>query len=115
MSRGEWRKEIYIFFVDAVKCFDKLWLLNYIRELKKLRYNKSDLEVLCKLNETMQVKIKIPYGDTKNIKVREMLKQGTIHGTIMCCALTGKVNEIAKKVICNLYGNKEKGVSVFMD
>ena len=63
----------------------------------------------------MQVKIKIPYGDTKNIKVREMLKQGTIHGTIMCCALTGKVNEIAKKVICNLYGNKEKGVSVFMD
>ena len=71
------KSNTYIFFADAVKCFDKLWLRDCIIELAKLGYSKNDLEILYKLNETAQVKIYTPYGDTENIEIKEVVKQGT--------------------------------------
>ena len=108
------KSNTYIFFADAVKCFDKLWLRDCIIELAKLGYSKNDLEILYKLNETAQVKIYTPYGDTENIEIKEVVKQGTTDGSIMCCASTARVNEIGEKVICK-YGNIEIGMPVFMD
>ena len=80
----------------------------------KLGYNKNDLEILYKLNETAQVKINTPYGDTENIEIKEMVQQRTTHKPIMCCALAARVNGIGEKVICK-YGNIEIGMPVFMD
>ena len=34
------KRNTYIFFVDAVKCFDKLWLEGYLIKLAKLRHKK---------------------------------------------------------------------------
>ena len=99
------KRNTYVFFVDAITCFDKLWLQDCIIELAKLGYNKNDLEILYKLNETVQVKINTPYGDTENIEIKEVVKQGTTYGPIMCCASTARVNEIGEKVICK-YGNR---------
>ena len=84
-----------------------------IIELAKLGYSKNDLEVSYKSNETSQVKINTPYGDTENIEIKEVLKQGT-YGPIMCCASTVRVNEIGEKVIYEC-GNIEIGMPVFMD
>ena len=98
MSREEQRKETHIFFADAVMCFEKLWLQYCIIELEKLGNNKNDLEILYKLNETVQVKINAPYVDTKYIKLRELLKQETTYRPIICCISTAKVNEIVEKV-----------------
>ena len=79
----------------------------------KIRVQQNDFEIY-KLNETAQVKINTPYGDTENIEIKEMVKQGTTYGPIMCCASTAKVNEIDEKVICK-YGNTETGMPIFMD
>ena len=62
----------------------------------------------------MQVKINTPYGDTENIEIREVVKQGTTYGLIMCCTSTAKVNEIGEKIICK-YGNIEIVMPLFMD
>ena len=35
-----------MFFADAVKCFDKLWLQDCIIELAKLGYSKNDLDII---------------------------------------------------------------------
>ena len=102
-----------IFFADGVKCFDKLWLQDCIIELAKLGCNKNDFEIY-KLNETAQVKINTPYGDTENIEIKEVVKQRTTYGPIMCCASAAKVNEIGEKVICK-YGNMETSMPIFMD
>ena len=32
------KRKTHIFFADAVQCFDKLWLQDYITELAKLGY-----------------------------------------------------------------------------
>ena len=66
------------------------------------------------MNETAKVKINTPYGDTENIEIKEVVKQGTTYGPIMCCASTAEVNEIDEKVICK-YGNIEIGMPFFMD
>ena len=108
------KSDIYTFFADAYKRFDKLWLQDYIIELAKLGYSKNDLEILYKLNEVAQVKINTPYRDTENIERKEVVKQATTYGLIMCCASTATVNEFGEKVICK-YGNIEIGIPVFMD
>ena len=105
------KRNTYVFFADAVKCFNKLWLQDCITKLAKLGYNKNDLEILYKLNETAQVKINTPYGDIEDIETKEV---GTTYGPIMCCASTARVNEIGEKVICK-YGSIEIGMPVFMD
>ena len=61
------------------------------------------------MNETVQVKINTLHGDTENIEIKEVVKQGTTCGPIMCCASTARVNEIGEKVICK-YGNIEIGM-----
>ena len=33
----------------------------------------------------------------------------------MPCAITAKITKIGEKVICNLYGNIEIGIPIFMD
>ena len=40
------KSSTYIFFADAVKCFDKLWLQDCIIELAKLGYSKNDLDII---------------------------------------------------------------------
>ena len=108
------KSKTYMFFADTVKCFDQLWLQDCMIELAKLGYNKNDLEILYKLNETAQFKINTPYGDTENIETKEVVKQGTTYGPIMCCASIARVIEIGEKVICK-YGNIKIGIPVFMD
>ena len=108
------KSNTYVFFADAGKSFDKLQLQNCIIELAKLGYLKNDLEILYKLSETAQVKINTQYGDTENIEMKEVVKQGTTYRPIMCCASLTRVNEIGEKVICK-YGNVEIGTPVFMD
>ena len=67
----------YIFFADVVKCFDKIWLQDCIIELAKLGFSRDHLEILYILNETEQMKTNRLYGDTENIEIKEMVKQGS--------------------------------------
>ena len=40
-----------LFFADAVKCFDKLWLKDCPIELKTLGYKHNDLKILYEMNK----------------------------------------------------------------
>ena len=62
----------------------------------------------------MQVKINTPHGNTKNIEIKEVAKQGVSYGPIMRCASTTRVNETGEKVTCK-YDNIEIDMSGFMD
>ena len=37
-------------------------------------------------------------GQTESISIKEIVKQGSIFGPIMCCATTSKVNNIGEIV-----------------
>ena len=108
------RLNTYLSFADAVKCFDKLWLKDCRIELKTLGYKHNDLKVLYERNTRSKVTINTPLGETGNIEIEEIVKQGTKYGPAMCCATTARVDDIGEKVCCK-YGHTEMRMPVFMD
>ena len=73
------RLNTYLFFADAVKCFDKLWLKDCLIELKTLGYKHNDLKILYEMNKRSIVTINTPFGETGNIEIEEIVKQGTTY------------------------------------
>ena len=104
----------YMFFADDVKCFDKLWLKDCLLEMYNLGYDSNTLKILYEMNKETDVIIKTPVGNTDNMQVKEVLKQGTIFGPIMCCTETSTVNSIGEEVKYR-YGKINIRMPVFMD
>ena len=102
----------YVFFPDAVKCFDKLWLKDFLLEMCNLGYDPNTLKSLYEMNKEIYVIIRTPVGNID--KVKEVVKQGTIFGPIMCCAETSTVNSTGEQVKYR-YGKINVGMPVFMD
>ena len=64
----EGKKKIYLLFPDAVKCLEKLWLGNWIIEVKAIGYKNINLTMLYKLNKTTDLIFKTPFGETKQYR-----------------------------------------------
>ena len=79
-----------------------------------LGFDPNTLKILYEMNKETDVIIKTPVGNTDNIQVKEVVKQGTIFGPIMCCAETSTVNSIGEEVKYT-YGKINIGMPVFMD
>ena len=86
------KNKICLFFVDAKKCFDKLWLKDCLIETYYLGYSPGTFRSLYEINKTSNIIVLTPIGKTSNITVEEIAKQGTIFGPIMYCASTSRVN-----------------------
>ena len=87
------KKNIYMFFGDLVKCFDRLWLKDCLIDLRNAGAREREIRMLYKLNEEAGFKVKTPAGTTKtDISVKEIVKQGSVFGTKLCCASTGTIN-----------------------
>ena len=97
-----------------LKCVDKLWLKDCLLEMYNLGYDPNTLKILYEMNRETDVIIKTQVGNTDNIQIKEVVKQGTIIGPIMCCAETSTVNSIGEEVKYR-YGKINIGMPVFMD
>ena len=86
------KKPVYIFFADLVKCFDRLWLKDCIIDLNECGMRERELRMIYKMNKEARIKIRTPAGETEEIKIEEIVKQGTIYGQKLCCSSTGKIN-----------------------
>ena len=53
----------YMFFADAVKCFDKLWLKDCLLEMYNLGYDPNTIKNLYEMNKETDVIIKTPVGN----------------------------------------------------
>ena len=104
----------YMFFADAVKCFDKLWLNDCLLEMYNSGYDPSTLKILYEMNKETDVIIRTPVGNTSKIQVKEMVKQGTIFGPIICSVETFTVTSFGEEVKYR-YGKINTGMPVFMD
>ena len=80
----------------------------------KLVYGPNTLKILFEMNKETDVMIRTPVGNTENIQIEEVVKQGTIFGPIMCCTETLTVNSIGEEVKYR-YGKINIGMPVFID
>ena len=104
----------YMLFADAVKRFDKLWLKDCLLEMYNLGYNPNTLKNLYEMNKETAIIIRTPVGNTDNIQVKKVVKQGTIFGFTMCCAETSTVKSNGEELKYR-YGKINIGMPVFMD
>ena len=74
----------YMFFADAVKCFDKPWLKDCLLEMYVLGYDPNTLKILYEMNKETDIIIRTPVGNTDQIQVKEVVKQDTILGPVSC-------------------------------
>ena len=44
-------KNTYLFFADAEKCFDKLWLKDCLIEMEEMGYNRNYMKMLHEMNK----------------------------------------------------------------
>ena len=84
----------FMFFADAVKCSDKLWLNDCLLEMYNLGYDPNTLKIFYEMNKETDIIIRTSVGNTENIQVKEVVKQDAIFGPSMCCAETSTVNSI---------------------
>ena len=111
-----------MFFSDAVKCFDKPWLKHCLLEMYNLGYDPNTLKILYEMIKETNIIIRTPVGNTDNIQVKEVVKQGTIFGPIMCRNHPQKhppiyvetVNSIGEEVKYR-HGKINTGMPLYMD
>ena len=70
------RKDTYILFADAEKCFDGLWLSDACNELGKIGFPEED-ELIRKMNSKAIVTFDTPVGFTNRITLHNIVMQGT--------------------------------------
>ena len=56
------KNKTYLFFADAKKCFDKLWLKDCLREMYNLGYSTGTIRSLFEINKTSNIIVDIPAG-----------------------------------------------------
>ena len=95
----------YIFYADAEKAFDKLWLQDSVIELWKSGTHIRDAVMVKKMNEEARITVKTPVGDTQEIVAKSIVRQGTVYGPQLCGVSMARVNDIGKDII-TFYGPK---------
>eukprot|EP00794_Sanderia_malayensis_P004142 gene4142-4695_t len=72
-------KDLYIFFGDLEKCFDKLWLRDSIVELWKTGMPAIETYSVYLRNKIACAVIETPVGVTQCIEFNEIVRQGTVY------------------------------------
>ena len=88
----------YIWFGDAVKCFDKLSLEDCTKELGRM-VGWDEAVLIYEMNKYGRAVIETPIGRTEEIEIEGRVKQGTIFGPKLCSITTDKVNTVGQKSI----------------
>ena len=92
----------FIIFADAEKCFDKLWLNDACNELFKIGVPPEEIELIQNMNTNANIYIDTAVGMTEKIQIKEVVRQGTIMGPILCTVETDKINAIGETSITNI-------------
>ena len=89
------KRKTYIIYADAEKCFDKLWLQDCLIDLYQIGMRAKEISLIYKMNKNIQVVIDTPVGRTEVFNTEDVVKQGTIFASQLCCSSTGKVNSLS--------------------
>ena len=115
-SNSRLNKRTYCYYADAYKCFDRLWLKDCLIELWKAGMREREVLMIYKMNERAKITIETPAGDTNEIVVHEIVRQGTVFGPKLCCVSTQAVNHISgKRVSSYITPELDIGVPVYVD
>ena len=80
---------------DAEKCFDKLFAKECFNDMSDNGFKNDKLPLLYKENMNAKVAVKTAKGTTRPITINEVIKQGTVWGSLFC---TVTIDKLGKQV-----------------
>jgi len=89
------KKTAYIVFLDVQKAYDKAWLDGILYALNKNGVNGKNLSLIKKLNSNLKARLHTKYGLTREISIKDSIRQGGVLSVIEYATL---IDEIAKEL-----------------
>ena len=86
---------IQVQVMDAIKCFDKLWLQACVNSLFETGIENDLLNLLYIENKHAQIAVKINNKLSTRISVKYVVMQGSVWGSLKCTSTMDKLNQIA--------------------
>jgi hypothetical protein len=99
-------KTTYIALLDVTKAYDKAWNDAIIYTANSSRIEGKNLRIMKKLNENLNAKIKTKHGYTRNIKIRDSIRQG---GVLSVIEYANMMDEIPKELSLRSIGSQKLG------
>ena len=109
------KQDFYTIFLDAEKCFDKLWLRSCLVSLWESGMAPEYIEVIKDMNTDTEIEVHTPYGKAGSFKTEEIVMQGTVSGPVLCASETAKINETGEVIITTIGPNVKLDSRVFVD
>ena len=80
----------------------------------RVGYNRNNIKILYKMNKKAEIIVDTRVCQTESIIIKEIVKQRSIFGPVICYATKSKVNNIGKTVQYS-YGKIDIGMSDYVD
>ena len=103
------KQTAYVVFLDVQKAYDKAWLDAILYVLNKNGVQGKNLNVIKKLNSNLTARIQTRYGLTKEIPIKDSIRQGGVLSVVEYATL---IDEISKELRIRKQGMKTKSGSV---
>ena len=68
-------------------------------QMNRTGIREREVTMIQAMNRKAKIVVETPSGDTDEINVKNIVKQGTIYGPQLCCVSTSQVNEIKKMLV----------------
>jgi len=88
-------KNVYIVFLDVTKAYDKAWADGIMYVLAKQGIQGNLWKIIQELNKKLTATIETKYGNTREIQMKDNIRQGGVLSVIMYAVL---MDEIAKEI-----------------
>ena len=103
----EKKQTTYIAFLDVTKAYDKAWLDAIMYVMYKSGLRDTLWQVIKKLNENLTAKLQTKYGLTRDIEIKDSIRQGGVLSVIQYALLIDEINKEIER--CGL-GGLEEGI-----
>ena len=89
------KKPVYMVFLDVTKAYDKAWLDAIMYVMYKEGLKTPEWDIIKKLNENITARIKTKYGITREINIKDSIRQGGVLSVNQYALL---MDEISKEI-----------------
>ena len=91
------RKKTYMAFLDVTKAYDKAWSEAIMYVMHKEGIRDRHWKIIKKLNENITAKIKTKHGKTREIHIKDSIRQGGVLSVLEYGLLMDEINKDLEK------------------
>lgn len=90
-------KPVYIVFLDVTKAYDKAWLDAIMYVMHKQGLKGPEWDLIKKMNENLSARISTRHGNTREIKIKDSIRQGGVLSVLQYALLIDEINKEIQK------------------